>query len=136
MKTLKEAKLYIEPISTVDVYGTATPKAPEGWEFTGEFRPPGFQENYLRRAKDISEFGGILVGLAPAPMPGARLILKKIEPKKVEQIGKSYLFRFLRRGYFANEGEWTSSVENCYWTSYLQTTKFAREVDIYERVEI
>lgn len=62
------------PVTVRDVYGVDDPKAPEGWEFTGEFRPVvGEQETWL------NIFGG--KETSSPYNNGPRLILRPCPPQ-------------------------------------------------------
>jgi hypothetical protein len=81
-------------LSVSDIYGTDTPKIPEGYKLTGEFRPPLKGEMFLYPSGDYADN----YPNNDAPKFVVRLILEKLPPKPtIESIygTKEPLFRGL-----------------------------------------
>lgn len=65
-------------ISVSDIYGTDTPKVPEGYKLTGEFRPAKLNEDYLQPSSGCVNTW--LPGFGDFPKEMPRLILSKLPP--------------------------------------------------------
>jgi hypothetical protein len=136
VKTITKAEFFPPSIHTADIYGKGLLTAPEGYEFTGEFRPSNLGEFYLRREKDVYTYKQSYVGLGSGPTPEPRLILKKVEEIKPAQIKKAYLYRFLRVGRPRPNVEEYARIDLNYWVKDSPNNTWTKDFDIYERIEI
>jgi hypothetical protein len=82
-------------------------KAPDGWEFTGEFRPGALDEVILSGEGDLYPIGtAYSVTWSPILWHSPRLILrKKAPPRRV-------VFEVIRENDYARSGEYISYYEN------------------------
>lgn len=113
-------------ITVKDIYGTDTPAIPEGWELTGEFRPPKEGEYFLTSSGD-----GVYRSLRDYGSTLTRLILRR---KKVRKV----IFTETRRDSQPKAGEWYLDIGGRFavWTSVDFRRESFPPTTIYRREEV